>query len=232
MIKEIGLQQWTTDVNYDGRADQINLQFAFEHPQNADSMSFISLYLDLEAHLTSAQSCSLRIPTALTIDRLSLPTNEVPPGTELHLEGRLRFQQRSSFNCPNILRNRQTFFQRLNLIEPNSTCLEDYSITSIANALRTNVGYLDFESTKDGVNWQAMSDPQFDQHIRLNVVIHIDEVEVRYWTSFGQQAFRMWMEYLAVLVVFVTVVNWIKSFMFSRMWLRTWEVQSWKQKTN
>lgn len=192
-------------------------------------MSFLSLFLDLDAHLTSAQLCSLQIPAALTINRLVLPPNEIQPGTELNLSGRLSFSQRSSFNCPDFLRKRQTFFQHLEVISPNSTNLGHYSINAASEKLRSNVGYLEFETTN--LQWTPINgkDPT-DRRIQLNVVIHIDEIEVRFWTSVGQLMFRMWMEYLAVLVVLWVAVDRLKRFLFSKMWLRTWEVQPWKQK--
>lgn len=227
-------QHWTTDVNYDGRADQIHLEFTFETPKNTDSMTFLSLYLELDARITSDQSCSLRIPAAVVIDRLPLSPKEITSETELSLTGRLRFQQRSTFNCPNFWGKRQTFFPNLELIPANSTNLEDYSMSAIDHALRTNVGYLEFATSNGGFKWQANANANrpFDQRIRLNVVIDIDEIEVRYWTTFGQQMFRIWMEYLAVLVVLVVLVDRFKAFVFSRMWLRPWEIQPWKLKSN
>lgn len=197
-------------------------------------MSFLSLFLDLDARLDSAQSCSLKLPAAIAIDRLPLPLNEITPGTELNLAGRLRFRQRSSFSCPNWLQTRQTHFHKLHLISPNSTDVDEYAIASIGSALRSNIGYLEFEAAAaSGLHWQSVTNASpNDRRNRINVVIHIDEVAVRYWTSMGQQVFRMWMEYLAVLVVLVVVVDRLKAFVFSGVWLRTWEVQPWKQKAN
>lgn len=196
-------------------------------------MTFLSIFLDLNARLSSVQqSCSLPIPAAITIDRLPLTPNEILAGTELNVLGNLRFQQRSSFNCPNYLRNRQTYFEHLDLIPTNSTNLEEYSINAIGDTLRRNVGFLEFEQMKGGVKWQPLVNTHnpWDRRIRLNVVIHINNMEVRYWTSIGQQMFRMWIEYLAVLVVFVLAVDQFKRCVFAKIWLRTWEVLPWKQK--
>lgn len=109
------------------------------------------------------------------------------------------------------------------LIPSNSTNIKDYHVTAIHKKLTSNVGFIKFEKTN------TIWDRSTDDKVRINLCVDIGEVKTRFHTTFWQKLILFWTEYLAVLVVFVVLLNKLKWYMFTRQFLRAWEIIPWKK---
>lgn len=111
-----------------------------------------------------------------------------------------------------------------NLIPSNSTDIKDYEITEILKKLASNVGFIKFEKTN--TIWDRSAE---DDKVKINLCIDVGEIKSRFHTTFWQKLILFWTEYFAVVAVFVFIFNKIKFYLFSRQFLRAWEIIPWKK---
>lgn len=197
----------------------MTIQMTYE-PVSHTEFTYLSLYLGIEA-LVKKHHCALQLPAAIVIPRLVVPTNS--ESGELTIEGRMELYQRTAFICPFFMRNRKSHFYP-NVIPINSTSIKDYEMRQILLKLRQNVGYLQFEQ-KD-LHWNMNGG---DGKIRITLNIDIGEMAARYRTSFWQNVSHIWMQYVSLLIVFVFLIDKLKSWMFGRQMIRAWETIPWKK---
>lgn len=197
----------------------MTIQLIYE-PVSHTELTYFSLYLGLEAHV-KRHHCELQLPAAIVIPRLVIPTSS--RSGELTIEGRMELYQRTAFYCPFFMRNHKSHFYP-NVVPFNSTNIKDFEMRHILLKLRQNVGYLQFEQ-KD-VNWNANGG---DGKILVTLNVDIGEMKARYRTSFWQNISHIWMQYVSVLIVFVFLIDKLKSWMFGRQMIRAWETIPWKK---
>lgn len=174
----------------------------------------------LSFNLSQNHHCKLHIPSAVILSKEQLPPNF--RSGQITFEGKLRLEQKSSFLCPYFMRNVKSNFY-FDLIPSNSTNIKDYDVIAINKKLSSNVGFIRFETTN--TQW----DRSFDDKIIINLCVDIGEIHSRFHTTFWQKLILFWTEYLAILVILIYISNRLKFYMFSRQWLRAWEIIPWKK---
>lgn len=197
----------------------MTIQLIYEPAPHTEFTHF-SLYLGVEAHV-NRHHCALQLPAAIVIPRLVVPTTGA--SGELTIEGRMELYQRAAFFCPFFMRNHKSHFYP-NVVPINSTNIKDYEMRQILLKLRQNVGYLQFEQKY--VHWNTNGG---DGKILITLNVDIGEMAARYRTSFWQNVSNIWMQYVSVMIVFVFLIDKLKSWMFGRQMVRAWETIPWKK---
>lgn len=145
----------------------------------------------------------------------------------IEFNGILKGRQKTSFHCPFFMRSSQTNFQH-NFYPSeikNSTKLRDFDTKIIRENLKKNPGYFEYKNEEMNWNYQAM--PM--NRIKIDLNMDIEEVELRFRTTFWQKISMIWTQYVAVLLVFIFIMDKLKAFMFRSQFLCAWENIPWKK---
>lgn len=140
----------------------------------------------------------------------------------IQIEADLNLAQRTGFYCPFFLRQIKSHFYH-SIISENSTNIRDYDITSIRRKLKNNPAFM--MANPSATYWQRR--PTGD--IVLTIDLFIDEVESRYHTSIWQRLGQIWIYYLSIFLVCAYGMEKLKTYLFSRQAIRSWEIIPWKK---
>lgn len=201
------------------------MKFLFEI--NKDEGYFLkSYYILLPLQGLINKFCQFYLPTMLLLDFSSNFNNlkgfpQASPGTDVHIQGQLDVTQVRALQCPYFMRNIKSHitYPQLN----SNTSLENFSLKSIRDQLMKNPIYLGFKQHS------ITTEPNSEDNIKIHISLSINEVSIRYNYTQWQKVTAVWMQYLAVFVIFYKIALRLVGYVFDNQYLITWKVEPWKK---
>ncbi|XP_077982675.1 transmembrane protein 231-like [Glandiceps talaboti] len=185
------------DENRDGKADK--LEIAIETPM-LDSEDVYSVHLLLIFEYKLHRFSSLIMESMAYISY-----NSPRPGAQLTVDGQLNFKQ----NFPLNHRGRDDTFD-YPVIDGESIYAADYEFTKIFK------DYLDrnVSTTYENVYPVWVSGRAAGKPFYIEATLRYPEETIQYYTGFWQLIKWGWVQYLAILLIFVFLFERIKTFVF------------------
>lgn len=193
------------DLNFDGISDEINfsVNFRTSHSYGIKSAS-IAFFLDARIN----DQCHMRIPTAVIINKNFNFIND----RKVLITGKLEAEQVQALACPFFLRKIKShfFYEKLN---ENQTNLEEFQIGKIQERLEHNPMHLKFQETSTD-----MSEINNDV-TSIKIKLKIPEIAMRYQKTFWQKLMDFWINFLALFVISLTIINFLLTHLFENRWI-------------
>lgn len=193
------------DLNFDGVPDEINFSFDFHTTHNYGIKS-ASIAFFLDARISD--QCQMRIPTAVILNKNFNFNND----RKILINGKLEAEQIQALACPFFLRSIKShfFYEKLN---ENQTNLEEFEVKKIQERLEHNPMHFRFEETS--IDMSELSNDVTSIKIKLK----IPEIAMRYQKTFWQKLMDFWINFLALFVISLTIMNFLLTHLFENRWV-------------
>ncbi|XP_070574056.1 transmembrane protein 231-like [Ptychodera flava] len=185
------------DENRDGKADR--LQINIETPMlDTESVYSVHLLLIMEFKLH-------RFSSLIMESMAYIHYNSPRPGAQFTIDGELRFKQ----NYPLNHRGRDERFN-YPVINGDSIFAEDYQLTHIFKQyLDRNVSTIYTGEYPVWISGKAAGQP-----FNIDATLRYPEENIMFYTGFWQLIKWAWIQYLAILLIFIFIFERIKTFVF------------------
>ncbi|XP_063697664.1 transmembrane protein 231 [Culicoides brevitarsis] len=205
------------DKNHDQKVDEMKFSFSFDLIPTYKVTSFqLLIFLD---SFVEAQ-CKFKLPTVIAIDKEF--AEKSIHGSKMSVKGALLAKQQRALTCPYFLRGIKTHFF-YNLIIDNATQTHEFSNEAIMEKLFLNPVYLKFQEETSKVTKSRT------ESFTMDLTVDVEEIMLRYHYTLWQIVNRIWIQYLAVFVIFYICGEKIKDYLFRNQYLAAWEVVPWKK---
>lgn len=142
-------------------------------------------------------------------------------GHEIHMQGYLDVTQKRALQCPYFMRNIKSHihYPQLN----NNASLEQFSIKFLRAEMMKNPIFFEFKELS------KITLPSSEDKVTINLDLNINEVSVRYNYTLWQKVSSIWIQYIAIFVIFYKIALKLVEFVFNNQCLITWKVEPWKK---
>lgn len=206
------------DHNNDGKFDDMTFSFSFDSPAT-QTLTSVSMILFFET--TIENQCTFLLPTALIYEKTFHKSMEIH-GLQLKSSGSMSLFQQRALQCPYFMRNIKSHFN-YRLLNHNSTEIIDYKADKIQENLKQNPAFLKYD--EDSIKMTAGRDTS----TTIELAVSIRDTMVRYNYTLWQKLNQVWIQYLAIFVIFFLIGEKIKYYIFKNQYICTWEVVPWKK---
>uniref|UniRef100_A0A336M9W9 Transmembrane protein 231 n=1 Tax=Culicoides sonorensis TaxID=179676 RepID=A0A336M9W9_CULSO len=209
------------DHNHDQKTDELRFSFEFD-TLPAYFVQSVSVLIQIDSEIES--QCKFNVPAMIILEKHYQPQMISSNFTsmEVKLNGNLVSKQRRALVCPFFLRNIKSHFY-YNVLDTNSSHIDDYSFEKIQCQLEMNPIFLKFEEENER---------KFDSkelNFKFELKVDVDDIMIRYQFTLWQIVNQIWIQYVAVLVVFYILGEKIKDYIFRNQYLAAWEVIPWRK---
>lgn len=193
------------DLNFDRVPDEINFSFDFHTTHNYGIKS-ASIAFFLDARISD--QCQMRIPTAVILNKNFNFNND----RKILINGKLEAEQIQALACPFFLRSIKShfFYEKLN---ENQTNLAEFEVKKIQERLEHNPMHFRFEETS--IDMSELS----HEVTSIKIKLKIPEIAMRYQKTFWQKLMDFWINFLALFVISLTIMNFLLTHLFENRWV-------------
>lgn len=212
------------------------MKFKFEI-DSGEGMNLKSFYLLIPLMSSVKSFCQFYIPSLITIDsttdnhkqhKLEYVVSESEqqrfnPGNEIYLQGSLDVTQTRALQCPYFMRNIKSHihYPQLN----NNASLEQFSIKSLRDEMMKNSIFLGFKQLS------KLSMPGSLDNVTIQLELNVNEVSIRYHYTLWQKVNSIWVQYVAIFLIFYKIAVKLVEYTFNHQYLIAWKVEPWKKLT-
>lgn len=172
----------------------------------------LSKYLQKKCHLQ---------PPAVLVQHVEIPSR-ARASSIIILNSKLTLIQNDEFICPFYGRKAKTRFRK-EILATNASNLDLFDIKFIYSKIKNNPGYFSLETMEE------YYERTYESGISIDINIDIPQLSVRYHLSVWERLGQFWLYFASFFGISFLVVNKLKDFLFSRHYLRSWEIIPWKK---
>ncbi|CRK94695.1 CLUMA_CG008195, isoform A [Clunio marinus] len=195
------------DENYDGVPDEIQLSVEL-HTTHKYGIKMLSLVAFFDGFVYD--QCLFNIPTAIVV--IQKPFVNLY-NRKILISGSFQPYQNQALQCPFLLRRVRShfFYERIN---ENQTNLDEFHFENIKENLERNPIFFYFQESST-----ELQEIEEDKTI-VRIKINIPEIPIRYRKTFWQLVNDLWINYIAIFLITLTVYKFILNYLFENRYLR------------